>query len=83
MWKGHQFKFENWDDLIGKTGGAIIGDSYGIEFDKFIEEHITLERVASIEQNFKKLERNRIAYMPFGLYSGLISAQNFDLCGWG
>jgi polar amino acid transport system substrate-binding protein len=77
VWKGHQFKFDSWHDLIGKPGGAIIGDSYGIEFDKFIVTNLTLERVISIEQNFRKLERNRIVYMPYGLYPGLISAKRF------
>lgn len=73
--KGKEFPFEKWDDLIGKRGTAVLGDSYGPEFDKFIVEKLTMERVAQVEQNFKKLVGGRSDYMPYGLYSGMIASR--------
>lgn len=75
VWKGREFAFDAWEDLKGKTGGAIVGDSYGKDFDAYIAENLNIERVASFEQNMKKLESGRIDYVPYGLYSGIMEAK--------
>ncbi len=75
VWQGRTFPFEKWDDLIGKTGTAVLGDSYGPEFDKFITEKLKMDRVHSILSNFKKLESGRSDYMPFSLHAGMIAAR--------
>lgn len=77
VWKGKTFPFEKKEDLIGKKGLAVLGDSYGDEFDKFIAEKLTVERVADLLLNFKKLEVGRADYMPYGLHSGIIAAKQY------
>jgi len=75
VWKGREFKFEKWEDLIGKRGGGILGGSLGNEFDKFIKEKLTYEYVSNRWQNFAKLKKNRLDYAPTGLYAGLLQAK--------
>lgn len=69
--KGKSFPFEKWEDLIGLTGGAPLGNSFGEEFDTFAEEHLTIERVPRLAQAFQKLEKGRNDYVVYGLYPGL------------
>lgn len=73
--KGKTFLFEKWEDLIGKTGGAVLGDSYGKNFDDFMEEKLIVKRVHEMESNFLRLESGIIDYFPFGQYSGIIAAK--------
>jgi len=77
VWKGKAFKFEKWEDLIGKKGTAVLGESFGKNFDNFIKEKLDIERVPQFILNFKKLEKGRADYMPYGLYPGLIQAKLF------
>lgn len=76
--KGRKFRFDKWDDLIGKTGGSIIGGSMGKQFDDFIDKKLkpNFIFVPTYQQNFKKLETERIDYLVTGLYTGLIHAQS-------
>ncbi len=76
--KGKQFTFEKWDDLSGKTGGMAFGDSLGEKFDKFSKQ-LTIEQVANIKQNFKKLLRGRIDYVPAGRYAGMMTVKQLGL----
>ncbi|MBF0412356.1 MAG: transporter substrate-binding domain-containing protein [Desulfamplus sp.] len=73
--KGDKFKFEIWEDLIGLSGGAPIGNSYGEEFDRFAKEKLSIERVSTLVQAFKKLESGRNRYLVYGLYPGLAGAE--------
>jgi len=81
VWKGKRFPFEKKEDLIGKKGLAVLGDSYGEEFDKFIAEKLTIERAAELLMNFKKLQAERGDYMPYGLHSGIIAAKQYGYDG--
>ncbi len=81
VWKGKTFPFEKKEDLIGKIGLAVLGDSYGDEFDKFVAEKLTIERVSKLLLNFKKLEAERGDYMPYGLHSGIIAAKQYGYDG--
>ena len=69
--KGEPFHFQSWQDLIGLTGGAPTGNSFGEAFDQFEEEHLDIERVTRISQAFKKLISRRSDYVVYGLYPGL------------
>ncbi len=73
--KGRPFKFEKWEDLIGLTGGAPTGNSFGETFDRFEKEHLKIERVAKLSQAFKKLVNGRSDYVVYGLYPGLADAE--------
>lgn len=75
--KGKTFPFKKWEDLIGRRGGSVLGDSYGKAFDAFMKERLTIEKVKSAELNFLKLESGRIDYFPYGQYSGIIAAKRF------
>ena len=74
VWKGKSFPFNRWEDLIGKQGGTNIGESYEKEFDRFMDQKLTMTKVPKTIQNFKKLEKGRIDYFVFGLYPGLADA---------
>lgn len=70
--KGHAFPFRTWDDLIGRTGTAMLGESYGQQFDSFIDAKLKVERVNTPLQNLQKLVVGRADYYPFSLYGGQI-----------
>lgn len=62
--------YNKWEDLIGKKGVLMIGDSYGQEFDDFIKEKLTTERVKTVEDAFAALENNTVDYFVYALYAG-------------
>lgn len=77
VWKGKEFKFDEWRDLIGKKAGVISGDSIGQKFDLFLEKHVKFEEVPSRMQNFIKLERGRIDFFPMGVFTGAIHLKRY------
>lgn len=70
-------RFRDWNDLRGLTVGLLLGDSFGERFDRFAEQHLTIEWVSSGEQNFIKLAQGRIDFMPVGLYSWTLQNRRF------
>ena len=75
--KGKVFPFNKWDDLIGMTGGILVGDSLGAEFDKFVAEKLNIVRVSNLIQGFKMLAKGRIDYMPMSRTMAEIQAKKF------
>ncbi len=73
--KGKTFPFNKWEDLIGKTGVAMLGESYGNAFDTFIKKKLTMFRVSRVEQIFKMLEKDRADYFPLSLYAVQIKSK--------
>lgn len=63
-------KFNAPADLVGKRGGRSAGDRFGEAFDRFAQEHLTLEDADSLDLNFNKLAAGRIDYVVTGLYTG-------------
>lgn len=63
------------DDLPGKTVGLLLGDSFGDRFDAFLQEHSHIEYVSRNQQNFSKLARQRIDFMPIGWRSGMLQTR--------
>lgn len=70
-------RFRQWDDLRGLTVGLLLGDSFGDRFDHFAEQYLNIEWVSSGEQNFDKLARGRIDFMPVGLYAWTLQNQRY------
>ncbi|MGZ3184056.1 MAG: substrate-binding periplasmic protein [Telluria sp.] len=70
--KGRGFPFKSWDDLVGRTGTAMLGDSYGQKFDTFLETRGKVVRVNTPLQNLQKLVVGHADYYPFSLYGGQI-----------
>ena len=77
--KENKFGYEKWDDLINKKGVAMIGDSYGQEFDDYIENKLDVMRVQTAKQAFDILTEKRADYFLYALYSGNseIKKQNY------
>lgn len=69
--KDKDFKFESFNDLLQFPGTAIINDSFGSDFDKFELIHKNLTRLATTEQCFRFVDKNRARYVIAGLNSGM------------
>jgi len=77
--KGNTFPFEQWQDLIGKTGGSTMGESFGQEFDTYAERKLIIHRTLRIEQSLQMLSLGRLDYVVYGLYPGRIKAIELGL----
>jgi len=63
-------RFERLDDLAQYRGGLLFGESYGADFDRFVASHDTIEYVSDSTQNFGKLIRQRIDFIPYERRTG-------------
>jgi polar amino acid transport system substrate-binding protein len=68
------FAFTGRDDLIGKQGVTNVGESFGVEFDAFMNDNLDVARADGVEAAFDDLLAGRADYMIFGLYPGLAIA---------
>ncbi|MES2015627.1 MAG: transporter substrate-binding domain-containing protein [Pseudomonadota bacterium] len=76
-----QFPFHQWEDLIGKHGSAMLGESYGQKFDDFIKEKLQIEWVSTPAQSLQKLALGRADYYPFSLHGGQIQIKQYGYQG--
>ncbi len=67
--KGKAFKYEKKEDLIGKKGVTMIGDSYGKEFDAFSAEKLKPTVVQTADEAFGLLEKGEADYFIYAMYS--------------
>ncbi|MES2126400.1 MAG: transporter substrate-binding domain-containing protein [Pseudomonadota bacterium] len=79
--KGREFAFDKWEDLVGKRGTAMLGESYGQAFDTYIARHLQVERVSTALQNLQKLALGRADYYPFSLHGGQIQVNQLGFTG--
>lgn len=68
--KNKVLNFNQNDDLLKYKGVAIINDSFGDEFDEFDRKKLKLKRLASTEQCFRFLLKDRADYLIAGLHAG-------------
>ncbi|MBW1804126.1 MAG: amino acid ABC transporter substrate-binding protein [Deltaproteobacteria bacterium] len=68
--KGHAFPFKGLKDLKGRKGVTMLGYSWGEDFDRFAEEHLDMTTVTKPLQALQMLERDRVDFFVYGLYSG-------------
>lgn len=73
--KGKEFKFESWDDLLGKSMGGILGGSLGTKWDNFTVTKLNVINVSTRAQVLKMLEEDKIDFTPIGLFTGLIQIE--------
>ncbi|MBL4608301.1 MAG: amino acid ABC transporter substrate-binding protein [Pseudomonadales bacterium] len=73
--KADNFEYSGWSDLKGKVGASTLGVSFGSEFDAYAKENLHIERVKTINQNFRKLQKNRIDYILGPLLPTLLYAE--------
>jgi polar amino acid transport system substrate-binding protein len=68
--RARPLKFDGPQDLVGKRGGRSAGDRFGEVFDRYAEQHLTIEDADSLGVNFAKLAAGRIDYVVTGLHTG-------------
>ncbi|WP_263141894.1 transporter substrate-binding domain-containing protein [Pseudomonas sp. RIT-PI-AD] len=73
--RGQEFSYSNWNDLRGHTGGTLVNNSFGQDFDKFAKDNLTLETVPSLTQAYQKLLLQRTEYVLYERYPGLALAE--------
>ncbi|MFA5925800.1 MAG: transporter substrate-binding domain-containing protein [Parcubacteria group bacterium] len=67
--KGKAFPYDKWDDLVGKNGVVTTGDSYGQDFDNFLKEKLTAQKVGAPAEAFALLDQGKADYFVYALYS--------------
>ena len=72
--KDRAFTFNELKDLIGKKGVNMLGYSWGEAFDGFAKKHLNVVTATKPLQALQMLERGRVDYFVYGLYSGLFVA---------
>lgn len=68
--RGKAFAFDNWDALVGRKGVAMVGDSYGQQFDDFAAAQLGLTRVTTAAQAYAQLISGQADYFVYSLYAG-------------
>lgn len=62
--KGESFPLLKYDDLLGRRGGAGIGESYGGgKFDQFVSKKLKLIRSPNISDSLELLFNNKVDYV--------------------
>ncbi|NIF30263.1 transporter substrate-binding domain-containing protein [Pantoea sp. Tr-811] len=69
------FAYHGWADLKGHTGGTLVSNSHGQQFDDFARAHLRLEAVPSAKQAFEKLLLKRNDYVIYEQYPGMALAR--------
>jgi polar amino acid transport system substrate-binding protein len=72
--KEKSFPFKELKDLTGKKGVTMLGYSWGEDFDNFAKQTLNIKTVTKPDQAFRMLERGRVDYFIYGLYSGIVVA---------
>lgn len=73
--KGAEFPYASWADLHGRTGGTLVNNSFGQQFDAYAKANLTLEGVSSLTQAFQKLLLGRSDYVLYERFPGLALAE--------
>ena len=72
--KGEAFPYSGWEDLRGRTGGTLVHNSFGQQFDAFAKANLSVEEVPSLIQAFQKLLLGRTDYVLYERYPGVALA---------
>lgn len=77
--KDSNIVFEKLEDLKGKTGVAIIHDSFGAKFDEYAKSNLKVTKLPKTEQCFNFLLMGRADYMIAGLSAGLAVSKKMKI----
>jgi polar amino acid transport system substrate-binding protein len=77
--RGAEFPYAGWDDLRSRTGGTLVNNSFGQQFDAYAKSQLTLEGVSSLTQAFQKLLLGRTDYVLYERYPGQALADSLGL----
>ncbi len=69
-----QFAFHSRNDLIGKKGVTMHGDSFGDDLDAFVKEQLNVARVYDSSSMFKRLISGSMTYILWGDFPCEINA---------
>lgn len=73
------FSFSNRNDLIGKKGVSMHGDSFGDDLDAFIKDKLKISRVYDSKTLFKRLVSGQMDYILWGDFPCEINAAMEDI----
>lgn len=73
--QGDGFAYSGWADLKGRSGGTLVNNSYGQQFDDYARANLKLEAVPSAAQAFQKLLLKRNDYVIYERYPGMALAE--------
>jgi polar amino acid transport system substrate-binding protein len=68
--RGKAFPFSGFDDLVGRRGIAMVGDSYGQAFDDFAAARLNLRRATTADEAFDLIAAGQGDYLLYSLYAG-------------
>ncbi|WP_108125634.1 substrate-binding periplasmic protein [Saccharospirillum mangrovi] len=57
--------YQKWEDLANWQGITLINNSFGQEFDRYANDHLTLDSVASLDQAMRMLAQGRVDYLLY------------------
>lgn len=77
--KGAEFPYASWADLHGRTGGTLVNNSFGQQFDTYAKANLRLESVPSLSQAFQKLLLGRTDYVVYERFPGLALAETLSM----
>lgn len=78
--KDTKFEFHSLDDLIGKKGLGIYGESYGEKLDNIIKEKLTLHYVYNKDALFSNLKQGIVDYVIWGYYPWILYRDTSSWC---
>lgn len=81
VWRksGSTLNFSQRSDLKSKTVTTVINNSFGQSFDEYAKKELKLNQVASLEQGFKMLVRDRTDFVLYEKNPGLAYANIWGL----
>lgn len=77
--KEGSFPYGGWEDLRGRTGGTLVRNSFGLQFDEFAKANLNLEEVPNLQQAFQKLLLGRTDYVLYERYPGVALADTLGM----
>lgn len=77
--KDKVFPYSGWEDLRERTGGTLVNNSFGQQFDSYAKTNLNLEEVPSLTQAFQKLLLGRTDYVLYERYPGVALANTLGM----
>lgn len=77
--RGAEFPYAGWEDLRERTGGTLVNNSFGQQFDTYAKSNLSLEGVSSLTQAFRKLLLGRTDYVLYERYPGQALADSLGM----
>lgn len=74
--RGQELFYAGRQDLQGLKGGTLVNNSFGEDFDRYAQQHLSIEAVPSIAQAMRKLLLGRTDYVLYEQYPGTAIAQS-------